>query len=681
MNTHSKHRLLRPAGLMGLLAIMAIILAACAPAAAPATTPTAAPYPTSSNSSTVTVDTASNSSLGVFLVNGQGDTLYIFKNDTPNTSTCSGSCLTLWAPVVTTGTPKAGPGVDAALLGVAAQSNGEKIVTYDQKPLYTKLTDTSAGQTTGEDVANLWYVISPDGELIAATSTVPTVNVANDPTLGQILVNGQGLTLYMFKNDTANTSNCSGECLSLWAPLITTGTPVAGAGVNASLLGVTTQSDGVMIVTYNNMPLYTKLTDTQPGQITGQAFKDLWYAVSPSGQPVITSSSATPTAAPTTSPSTGSSSSTPVATPIPVTEPTITVTSNSTLGNILTANSGMTLYAYSMDTADTSNCNAVCQQVWKPLLTNGNPNLGTGVDASMIGTAKLADGSMVVTYNHMPLYYIVNDTAAGQTNGQGFDNVWFAVSPSGTKVGSVTEVSVTVATNPLLGSYLLGQGGQAMYVYGKDTADISNCAGVCPTIWPPVITLGKPNLGSGVDASMIGTIKLPDGSLMLTYNHKPLYYFVGDVNPSDVKGQDFLNLWNLLAPDGTNIATPLPVAPTTEPTLGVANNATYGQILTDGNGMTLYANINDMKGESICLATCMQNWTPLYTLGHPNLGAGVNASLVGTLTTSYGLMIVTYNNHPLYLYKGDTKPGDVNGQDLNISWYVISASGNMITTR
>jgi predicted lipoprotein with Yx(FWY)xxD motif len=95
----------------------------------------------------------------------------------------------------------------------------------------------------------------------------------------------------------------------------------------------------------------------------------------------------------------------------------------------------------------------------------------------------------------------------------------------------------------------------------------------------------------------------------------------------------------------------------------------------------LYANINDMKGESICLATCMQNWTPLYTLGHPNLGAGVNASLVGTLTTSYGLMIVTYNNHPLYLYKGDTKPGDVNGQDLNISWYVISASGNMITTR
>jgi predicted lipoprotein with Yx(FWY)xxD motif len=667
MNNHSKLKLLQPAGLMGLLAIMAIILAACAPVATPATTPTvAAPTPTASPSSTVTIDTSSNPSLGEFLVNGQGITVYIFKNDPPNTSTCTGSCLTLWSPVVTTSTPKAGPGVDAYLLGVATQSNGEKIVTYDQKPLYTKLTDTSAGQTTGEDFANLWYVMSPDGEVINATSTIPTVDVANNPTLGQILVNGQGITLYMFKNDTANTTNCTGECLTLWAPLITTGTPVAGAGVNASLLGVATQSNGVKIVTYNNMPLYTKLTDTQPDQITGQAFKDLWYTVSPSGEPVTTSSS---------------SSSTPTATPVPVTEPVIAVTGNATLGNILTANNGMTLYAYSMDTPDTSNCSAICLKVWYPLLTNGSPTLETGVNPSMIGTAKLADGSLVVTYNHMPLYFFVNDTAAGQTNGQGFDNMWFAVSPTGSKVGSVSEVTISVANNPILGSYLVGQGGMPVYVYTKDTPNTSTCTGICINNWPPVLTLGKPNLGSGVDSSMVGTIKLPDGSLMVTYNQKPLYYFVGDSTPTDITGQAIKDVFYAIGPDGNNITSPLPVAPTTEPTLDIANNATYGQILTDGNGMTLYVNINDLKGQSTCLASCMQNWTPLYTLGHPNIGTGINASLVGTITTSYGLMIVTYNNHPLYLYKGDTAPGQANGQDQNISFYVISASGQVISTR
>jgi predicted lipoprotein with Yx(FWY)xxD motif len=686
MNAPFTHKLVRPASLLGLLAILAIILAACAPAATPTTTPAVTiPTQASSAGETISINTSSNSALGFFLVNGQGMALYIFKNDTPNTSTCSGTCLKLWAPLVTSGTPKASPGVDASLLGVATQSNGEKIVTYDQKPLYTKLTDTSSGQTTGEDVGNAWFVISPDGEPIVATSTIPTVVVANDPALGQILVDGQGLTLYMFKNDTPNTSACSGECLALWSPLITTGTPVAGSGVDASLLGTATQSNGVMIVTYNNMPLYTKPTDTQPGQTTGQGFKDLWYVVSPAGQPIISSSSATPTPAPTTVSSTGSTSATPPATQAatlaPVSEPTINVTYNPSLGNILTANKGMTLYAYKADTADTSNCNAICQKVWMPLLTNGNPTLGTGVTASMIGTAKLSDGSMVVTYNHIPLYTFINDPATGMTNGQGFDNVWFAVSPDGKLVGNETEVSLNLATNPLLGTYLVGQGGQAIYVYTKDTPDTSTCTGVCVTIWPPVLTLGKPNLGSGVDSTLVGMLKLPDGSLMLTYNHKPLYYYVGDAAPTDVKGQGFKDIWYVLDPPGNNITTLIPTAPATEPTLNVVNNATYGQILTDGNGMTLYANLNDLKGQSSCDAACLQNWTPLYTRGHPNIGPGVNASLVGAITTSYGLMIATYNGHPLYLYKGDKHAGDVSGEDLNITWYVISESGQVITRR
>jgi predicted lipoprotein with Yx(FWY)xxD motif len=75
----------------------------------------------------------------------------------------------------------------------------------------------------------------------------------------------------------------------------------------------------------------------------------------------------------------------------------------------------------------------------------------------------------------------------------------------------------------------------------------------------------------------------------------------------------------------------------------------------------------------------MQNWTPLFTLDHPTLDQGVNTSPVGTITTSYGVMIVTYYGCPLYLYKGDMNPGEVNGEDLNIAWYVILVTGQVTT--
>jgi hypothetical protein len=69
----------------------------------------------------------------------------------------------------------------------------------------------------------------------------------------------------------------------------------------------------------------------------------------------------------------------------------------------------MTLYIFTNDTPDTSNCNADCLAKWPPFVSEGTPKLGAGVDAAMVGTATLADGRKIVTYNHMPLYYWVND--------------------------------------------------------------------------------------------------------------------------------------------------------------------------------------------------------------------------------------------------------------------------------
>ncbi len=112
--------------------------------------------------------------------------------------------------------------------------------------------------------------------------------------------------------------------------------------------------------------------------------------------------------------------------------PTISVVTDPKLGPILVGDKGMTLYAWLKDTPDTSTCTGTCLTNWPPLVTTGTPNLGPGVNASMIGTATLADGRTIVTYNHMPLYYFKGDVAAGDTKGQGIGSVWYVVSPDGT---------------------------------------------------------------------------------------------------------------------------------------------------------------------------------------------------------------------------------------------------------
>ena len=127
----------------------------------------------------------------------------------------------------------------------------------------------------------------------AATAATPkttsgasaTVGVANS-SLGSILVNSTGHTLYLFKADSSTISACTGACATAWPPLLANGTPTAGTGLTASKLGTITRSGGTHQVTYNGHPLYLFIKDTKPGQTTGQgvtAFGAAWFALTPSG--------------------------------------------------------------------------------------------------------------------------------------------------------------------------------------------------------------------------------------------------------------------------------------------------------------------------------------------------------------------------------------------------------------
>ena len=109
--------------------------------------------------------------------------------------------------------------------------------------------------------------------------------------LGDVLVDGDGRTLYLWKADKGIDSACDGACATAWPPLITTGEPTAAAGVSAAKLGTTTRPDGGTEVTYNGHPLYTFSGDTAPGQINGQesdAFGAEWYVLSAAGTEIET---------------------------------------------------------------------------------------------------------------------------------------------------------------------------------------------------------------------------------------------------------------------------------------------------------------------------------------------------------------------------------------------------------
>jgi len=260
---------------------------------------------------------------------------------------------------------------------------------------------------------------APVASPTAAAFDEPTINVFTDPVLGKILVDGKGMTLYIFTKDEPGKSNCNAGCLAKWPPLLTQGTPKLGDGVNASLVGSAMLADGTQIVTYNKMPLYYWVNDTMSGQTTGQDVGGVWYVVSPDGMKVE-AAEASPT-------------STPAAAAFD--EPTINVFTDPVLGQILVDGKGMTLYIFTKDEPGKSNCNAGCLVKWPPFLTKGSPKLGAGVDDSKLGTATLADGTLIVTYNQMPLYYWFKDTQPGDTTGQGVGSVWYVVSPDGKAVG------------------------------------------------------------------------------------------------------------------------------------------------------------------------------------------------------------------------------------------------------
>ena len=160
------------------------------------------------------------------------------------------------------------------------------------------VTVAACGSSSSSSAAGAPASSAPAGTSSAASATISVKSV---PSVGTVLVNGQGQTLYMLTSDKGGKITCTqaSGCTQAWPEtLLTNGatTAKAGSGVQTSLLGTVKDASGNLEVTYNHWPLYTFSGDSGPGVAKGQgltSFGGTWYVLSGSGNPVTSSPSGT----------------------------------------------------------------------------------------------------------------------------------------------------------------------------------------------------------------------------------------------------------------------------------------------------------------------------------------------------------------------------------------------------
>lgn len=151
-----------------LLAVLALAVAACSSDADEATTTSQVVTTTTTAASATTAPraaglevTVTDSSLGTILVDGEGNTMYLFTPDGQGDSVCYDQCEAAWPPV--SAAVAAGDGVDAGLLGSAPRNDGTEQATYNGWPLYYFANDAAPGDVNGQGVNDVWYVLDPAG--------------------------------------------------------------------------------------------------------------------------------------------------------------------------------------------------------------------------------------------------------------------------------------------------------------------------------------------------------------------------------------------------------------------------------------------------------------------------------------------------------------------------------------
>jgi predicted lipoprotein with Yx(FWY)xxD motif len=187
-----------------------------------------------------------------------------------------------------------GPGAVLGHAAVGAGTHQQVAVAIDGSgttpTLYAMLhVDTgTAGEYDFPDAdppvkVNDKVVVKPFQVEMAAATADGALVATGDTSLGSVLVNSDGRTLYAFTDESDGQIACTGDCLGFWPPLITVGQAQAGEGIDAALLSTVERPDGSLQVAYNGMPLYMFGEDAGPGETNGQGVNAKWFVLSADG--------------------------------------------------------------------------------------------------------------------------------------------------------------------------------------------------------------------------------------------------------------------------------------------------------------------------------------------------------------------------------------------------------------
>lgn len=231
-----------------------------------------------------------------------------------------------------------------------------------------------------------------------------SVQITNNAQLGSILVDNQGRTLYFFTRDAQSNSACENGCLDLW-PVFYDANLSAGAELDTSDFGTITRNDGSLQTTYKGWPLYYFAPNgdgviENPGQTLGENVGEVWYVARPNYQVMIANQEVEGEAK-----------------------------------NYLVDAQGRTLYFFSNDADNVSNCEGNCLEAWPAFFTE-NQSVPSFLNQGDFSSITRNDGQKQITFQGRPLYFFAQDANRGETNGQGINNVWFVAEAKANNAGN-----------------------------------------------------------------------------------------------------------------------------------------------------------------------------------------------------------------------------------------------------
>ncbi|MEV0000606.1 SCO0930 family lipoprotein [Streptomyces sp. NPDC050848] len=246
--------------------------------------------------------------------------------------------------------------------------------------------------------------------------------------LGKVVTDSEGFTLYRFDKDSSSPpkATCEGDCAAVW-PVVSPEGAKPPAGVDASLLGEVTRSDGSKQLTIGGWPMYRYAKDIQPGDLNGQGVGGTWFASAPDGKKAAPASAEAPDE--------GADEG---AEEAPGTDAAgLSVRKDPKLGDIVVDSRGMTVYRFKKDSAwpMKTACTGACLAKW-PVVAPVDKNDIEGITKKGFVTFARPDGIKQQTIDCWPLYTFAGDKTPGETNGQGVGGTWYAVSPEGKLVGA-----------------------------------------------------------------------------------------------------------------------------------------------------------------------------------------------------------------------------------------------------